>query len=164
MPGPHSAALVSERPSIVRHLVISIETCRPMEFVDLTAPITAAVQGLGLHDGVVIIQTRHTTTGIMVNEHEPGLLEDLEMMFERLAPATLQYAHDNLARRTVNVEPGERANGHAHCRAALLRTSESVPVSGGALMLGRWQRVFLIEFDGGRQRQVSLTLMGTARA
>ena len=162
MPGALSVPLVSARQSIVRHLVISVDTSRPVEFVDLTASLTAAVQALGLHEGVVILQTRHTTTGILVNEHEPGLLEDLHTMFERLVPAAMPYAHDDLARRTVNVEPAERRNGHAHCRAALLRTSETLPVSGGTLMLGRWQRVFLVEFDGGQRRQVSLTLMGEA--
>ena len=146
-----------------RHLVVSIETLRPVEFVDLTAAIAAAVQGLGLLDGVAILQTQHTTTGILVNENEPGLLEDLEAMFERLAPATPTYAHDDLVRRSAP-EPGERRNGHAHCRAALLRTSESVPVSGGTLTLGRWQRIFLVDFDGGQRRQVSLTLMGETRA
>jgi secondary thiamine-phosphate synthase enzyme len=157
------AASLSTRLSIVRHLVLSVETHRPVEFVDLTAAISAAVQGLTLLDGLVTVQTRHTTTGILVNEHEPLLLEDLEAMFERLAPASGAYAHDDLARRSVNLGPEERRNGHAHCRAALLRASESVPVSGGALTLGRWQRVFLVDFDGGQRRHVSLTLMGEAR-
>jgi secondary thiamine-phosphate synthase enzyme len=57
--------------------------------------------------------------------------------------------------------PGERRNGHAHCRAALLRTSESVQVAGGRLNLGCWQRIFLVEFDGGRRREVGLTLLGS---
>ncbi|HEV3062014.1 MAG TPA: secondary thiamine-phosphate synthase enzyme YjbQ [Vicinamibacterales bacterium] len=157
------AASLSSRLSIVRHLVLSVETHRPVEFVDLTAAISAAVQGLTLLDGIVTVQTRHTTTGILVNEHEPLLLEDLEAMFERLAPASSAYAHDDPARRSVNLGPEERRNGHAHCRAALLRASESVPVSGGALTLGRWQRVFLVDFDGGQRRQISLTLMGEVR-
>jgi thiamine phosphate synthase YjbQ (UPF0047 family) len=60
----------------------------------------------------------------------------------------MRLRDDDFSRRTVNLMPGERRNGHAHCRAALLRTSESVPVAGGVLTLGRWQRVFLVEFDG----------------
>jgi secondary thiamine-phosphate synthase enzyme len=158
-----SSPLVSSRPTRIHHLVISVETHRPIEFVDLTGTLAAAVQGLGLLDGVVTLQTRHTTTGILVNEHEPGLLEDLEAMFERLVPASMAYVHDDLGRRSVNLGPGERRNGHAHCRAALLRTSESLPVSDGAITLGRWQRVFLVDFDGGQRREVSLTLMGATR-
>src|SRR3954469_14954748 len=101
------------RRAIVRHLVVVVDTQRAVEFVDVTAAVAAAVQGLDLLDGVVVVQTRHTTTGILVNEHEPGLLEDLEAMFDRLVPASASYAHDDLGRRTVNVGPGERRNGHA---------------------------------------------------
>jgi secondary thiamine-phosphate synthase enzyme len=150
--------------SIVRHLVVSVETRQPVEFVDLTAILARAVQGLGLLEGLVTLQTRHTTTGLLINEHEPLLLRDLEALFERIAPASENYGHDDFTRRTVNLLPGERRNGHAHCRAALLRTSEHVPVTGGALSLGRWQRVFLVDFDGGQRREVSVTLMGEGRS
>jgi secondary thiamine-phosphate synthase enzyme len=107
-----------------------------------------------------VAHTRHTTTGLLINEHEPLLLTDLEAMFERVAPVSAAYAHDDFTRRTVNIAPGERRNGQAHCRAALLRTSECVPVTSGRLNLGRWQRVFLVDFDGGQQREISLTLLG----
>lgn len=149
--------------SIVRHIVLPFETRQPLEFIDVTVFLMRAVQEVGLMDGLVVAQTRHTTTGLLINEHEPLLLADLESLFERIAPAGAAYAHDDFSRRTVNLTPGERRNGHAHCRAALLRTSESVPVAGGVLRLGRWQRVFLVEFDGGQCRELSLTVMGTAR-
>ena len=61
----------------------------------------------------------------------------------------------------MNIVPGERRNGHAHCRAALLRASECIAVSGGELDLGRWQRVFFVDFDGGQHRTLSLTFVGT---
>jgi secondary thiamine-phosphate synthase enzyme len=163
MPAADSLAPPSRRVSSVRHVVVSIETRRPLEFVDLTATLARVVEGMGLHEGLVTVHTRHTTTGLLINEHEPLLLQDLESLFERIAPASADYAHDDLTRRTVNLTPRERRNGHAHCRAALLRTSEHVPVAGGALSLGRWQRVFLVDFDGGQRREVSVTLMGDAR-
>jgi secondary thiamine-phosphate synthase enzyme len=147
--------------SIMRRVVVSVETCKPMEFVDITAAMSRVVDEAGLVEGLVVAQTRHTTTGLMINEHEPLLLADLEALFERVAPVESAYAHDDFTRRTVNLMPGERRNGHAHCRAALLRTSESVPVTDGRLNLGRWQRVFLVDFDGGQHREVSLTLLGT---
>lgn len=148
------------REAVVRHLVLSVDTTEPMAFVDLTSAIATSVQALGLRDGLVAVATRHTTTGLMINEHEPLLLQDLRAMFERLVPASQPFAHDDMNRRVVNVGPGERINGHAHARAALLRASETVPVSGGALTLGRWQRVFLVDFDGGQRRQISLTFTG----
>ena len=145
----------------VRHRSLRIETRRPTEFVDITDAIADAVRRTGFGEGFVMVQTRHTTTGLLVNEHEPLLLEDLEALFERLAPAGGVYAHDDFRRRTVNMTPGERRNGHAHCRAALVRASECVAVTGGLLGLGRWQRVFFVDFDGGQHRTVSLTFVGT---
>src|SRR5207253_2989843 len=125
---------------------------------DITDDINATIARSHLLDGLAVVQTRHTTSGILINEHEPLLLEDLAAMFERLVPSQLECAHDDLRRRTVTIGPGERKNGVAHCRAALLRTSESLVVQNGALALGRWQRVFFVEFDGGQERQVSLML------
>lgn len=147
--------------SIVRLVVVPVETHSPLEFVDITAAMSRAVNDVGLVDGLLVAQTRHTTTGLLINEHEPLLIGDLEALFERLAPMAAHYAHDDFSRRSVNLTPGERRNGHAHCRAALLRTSESVAVTGGRLNLGRWQRVFLVDFDGGQHREISLTLLGS---
>jgi secondary thiamine-phosphate synthase enzyme len=148
----------------VRHLVVSVVTCDAVEFVDITPALAWVVEGLGLREGVLTVYTRHTTTGLLVNEHEPLLFGDLRALFERLVPEHEPFAHDDVKRRTVNVTPGERCNGWAHCRAALLRTSESIPVADGLLSLGRWQRVLLAEFDGGQKREIAVTLQGIFRA
>ena len=148
----------------VRHLVVSVVTRDPVEFVDITPALASLVEGLGLRDGVLTVYTRHTTTGLLINEHEPLLFSDLQAMFERLVPEDGPFAHDDFERRTVNLTPGERRNGWAHCRAALLRTSESIPVADAQLSLGRWQRVLLVEFDGGQRREIAVTLQGVFRA
>jgi secondary thiamine-phosphate synthase enzyme len=148
----------------VRHLLLRVDTVLPFEIVDVTTLVDAVVQSSGLVDGLAMVQTRHTTTGVLINEHEPLLFDDLRRMFQRLAPRWPPYAHDDVSRRTVNLTPGERRNGHAHCRAALLRTSESLMVANGRLSLGTWQRVLFVDFDGGQRRQLSLTLMGDYRA
>jgi secondary thiamine-phosphate synthase enzyme len=62
----------------------------------------------------------------------------------------------------VNLTPDERRNGHAHCRALLLGSSVAVNVANGRLQLGRWQRVFLVELDGPRTREVSVLVIGEA--
>jgi secondary thiamine-phosphate synthase enzyme len=154
-------AAVEARPSLQHHLTISVVTREAFEFVDLTPALASLVETLGVHDGVLTVQTRHTTTGVLINEHEPLLLADLRAMFERLVPASDRYGHDDFSVRTVNLGPRERTNGHAHCRAALLRTSESVPIVDGRLTLGRWQRVFLVEFDGAQRREVSVAIVAT---
>jgi secondary thiamine-phosphate synthase enzyme len=157
------AAVEAFRRASQHDLTISVVTRQEIEFVDLTPSLSSLVEALGIRDGVLTVQTRHTTTGLMINEHEPLLLDDLKAMFERLVPSAAAYAHDDFSCRTVNLGPDERRNGHAHCRAALLRTSESIPIADGRLTLGRWQRVFLVEFDGGQKREVSVALVASRR-
>jgi secondary thiamine-phosphate synthase enzyme len=144
------------------HRLLRIATDAPVAFVDITPLVEAAVREAALGEGFVNVQTRHTTTGILVNELEPLLLEDLRDLLERHAPSASGYRHDDVERRIVNLTPDERVNGHAHCKAALIGTSEGLNVSGGRLMLGRWQRVLLVECDGPREREVSLAFAGLA--
>jgi secondary thiamine-phosphate synthase enzyme len=146
--------------STSRHATIRIATERPTEFIDLTARLEALVAASGIRFGFVNVQTLHTTTGIVVNELEPLLLADFAMLLERVAPRDTGYRHDDLSARTVNVTPGERINGHAHCRALLLAPSACLNVANGHLVLGTWQRVFLAELDGPRVREISVLLLG----
>jgi secondary thiamine-phosphate synthase enzyme len=111
----------------------------------------------------VNVQTLHTTNALIVNEHEPLLLTDISALLDRIAPLEVGYRHDDITLRTVNCVPGERSNGHSHCRALLMAPAVSLNVVAGRLRLGRWQRLFLVELDGPRQRDVSLLVMGAAR-
>jgi secondary thiamine-phosphate synthase enzyme len=146
--------------AICHHRRIPVETGRSTEFIDITERIEAFVCEAGIRDGLVNVQTLHTTTAILVNEHEPLLLTDFASLLDRMAPSDALYQHDNMAARTVNVAPGERPNGHAHCRALLMGSSASLNVAEGRLQLGRWQRVFLVEMDGPRCREVSVLVLG----
>jgi secondary thiamine-phosphate synthase enzyme len=143
-----------------RHALIRVTTTRATEFVDVTDRLGAIVAASGVRARLVNIQTLHTTTGIVVNEHEPLLLTDLESTLERAAPADASYRHDDVSVRTVNLTANERVNGHAHCRALLLPMSACLNVVDGRLLLGRWQRVFLVELDGPRERVLSLMVIG----
>ncbi|HUR35435.1 MAG TPA: secondary thiamine-phosphate synthase enzyme YjbQ [Vicinamibacterales bacterium] len=141
------------------HAALHLETRRPTEFVDLTDHLTRLVEGAGVCIGTVTVQTRHTTTAIVVNEFEPLLLADFEAMFERIAPRGMPYWHDELPLRG-DVPADERRNAHAHCRAVLMPSSAVLTVVDGRLQLGAWQRVLLVEFDGPRSRDLSLVLVG----
>jgi secondary thiamine-phosphate synthase enzyme len=143
-----------------RHTRIQITTQHPTEFVDLTEAVSAFVEEAGILGGIIHLQSLHTTTAIVVNEHEPLLLADFMTLLAAAAPVGADYRHDDMRERTVNLEPNERANGHAHCRALLLGASVSLNVADGRLELGRWQRIFLVELDGPRRREVSLLLFG----
>jgi len=137
-----------------------ILTGERMQFIDLTTWVARCLQRSGIDRGVALVRALHTTAAVVVNENEPLLLGDLKAMLERLAPETGTYAHDDFRRRTVNLEPGERRNGHAHARAFLLGDSKSIGVIEGGLDLGRWQSILLVELDGPRYRSVSVTVMG----
>ena len=142
------------------HVRVHVATGRAVEFIDLTDRIEMLVAEAGIQGGLVNIQSLHTTTAIVVNEHEPLLLADLADMLARAAPSDAAYRHDDLSVRAVNLTPDERVNGHAHCRALLLPTSVVLNVAEGRLQLGRWQRVFLVELDGPRDREVSVLAFG----
>ena len=144
----------------VCHRELHLLTDECLQFIDLTVAIRQFIEDSGITNGLLNVQTRHTTTAIIVNENEPLLLEDLKKTLERLAPRTVSYAHDDFEIRTENLTPDERANGHAHCKALFLRSSETLNITHGELDLGRWQRVFFIELDCARPRTISLTILG----
>jgi secondary thiamine-phosphate synthase enzyme len=141
---------------------LRLETSESVGIVDITARVEEFLRTAGFEAGWVNVQTRHTTTGICVNENEPLLIGDLLGLLERLAPRDVAYAHDELHRR-AGVGPHEPPNGHAHAKALLLRTAETLNVAGGRPQLGRFQRVLFVELDGPREREVSLLAMGQRR-
>ena len=134
-------------------------TSQATEFIDLTDHLDQFIAEAEVRVGMLNVQTSHTTTAIVVNEHEPLLLADFQAFLERTAPRSMAYAHDDMSRR-ASVRPEEPPNGHAHCRALLLPTSACLNVVHGRLALGRWQRVFLVELDGPRTREVSVVAVG----
>ena len=146
-----------------RHTTVRVQTEQPTQFVDLTADLEAFVEASGIRWGLLNVQSLHTTAAIVVNEHDPLLLTDIAGLLERVAPIDAVYRHDNITLRTANCVLGEPPNGHSHCRAVLLGSTAALNVVDGALQLGRWQRVFLVDLDGPRTRDVSLLLLGDGR-
>lgn len=142
------------------HVKFAVTTSKSTEFIDLTARIQSLVTDSGIEHGFVNVQTLHTTTAVIVNEGEPLLLSDFAALLEGAAPRDRHYRHDDLIARTVNITAEERVNGHANCRALLLPTSACLNVCAGSVMLGMWQRVFLVELDGPRVRHLSVLITG----
>jgi secondary thiamine-phosphate synthase enzyme len=145
----------------IHHDRTEILTEERTQFIDVTAWVGRCLRRSGIDRGLVLVRVLHTTAAVVVNENEPLLLGDLKAMLERLAPEGETYAHDDFQRRRVNLEPGERRNGHSHARALLLGDSKSIGVIEGGLDLGRWQSILLVELDGPRYRSVSV--MGSRR-
>lgn len=105
--------------------------------------------------GMVNIFTLHTTCAIKIIENELLLLADINNYLDETFPKDKKYMHDRIEIREV--PSNERINGFSHMRQMFFSTSENVPVQDGKLMLGKWQTVFLIEFDPVRDREVILT-------
>lgn len=147
-----------------RHTHVRLLTTSACQFLDVTDELRLVVRDAALHTGLLHVQTLHTTTALVLNEHEPLLLGDFERLLQTLAPADGSYDHDDARRRVVNLTADERVNGHAHCRALLLPTTLTLHVADGTLVLGRWQRVFFVEWDGPRLRELSVMAMGDTQA
>ena len=136
----------------------AIQTEKAPQFIDITDDVLQAAKHAGIENGFAIVFTKHTTAAVRINENEPALLKDMELMLEQIAPARHDYAHNRYAHAFSN--NGERPNGHAHCQQLILGTSEAVPIVGGRLIFGQWQRIFLVELDHGREREVVVQLVG----
>ena len=136
--------------------IVTVEAPRRHGFVDLTPALEREVARAG-GDGFVIVFCRHTTCALVINELEEGAQADLAARLDELFPPSIYYAHDDLSVRTQNLQPDERANGHAHVAQMLMGgTSHTIPIAGGATLLGRWQRLLLVELDEPKPREVVL--------
>lgn len=145
---------------ILRRMAFTVETERAPQFIDITPQVERAVSESGVQDGFALIFCRHTTAAVRVNENEPLLIADMEEFLKRVAPRELYYRHNDFSIRTHNMTPDEWPNAHAHCQHLLLGASEAIPVEGGRLVLGRWQRLFLVELDRAREREVIVQVFG----
>ncbi len=116
------------------------------DLIDITDDLKAFAKKSGVEDGFIIVFVVGSTASILTMEYEPGLIQDVKELFEKLIPHGKIYAHN----RTWNDD-----NGHSHLRATIIGQSMTIPVQDGTMMLGTWQQVVLAEFDHRpRQRRV----------
>jgi secondary thiamine-phosphate synthase enzyme len=120
------------------------------ELINITSQVEEAVSKCSIKEGMVLVSAMHITAGVIVNDHEPGLWQDIDEWVERLAPFRKDYRHH----RT-----GE-TNGDAHLKSLLVHHQVILPVTDGKLDLGPWQQVFYAEFDGRRKKRLIIKVMG----
>ena len=138
----------------------TVRTSRGPQFVDITSQVADIAKGSAIQNGFAIVFSRHTTAAISINENEPMLLQDMEQFLARVAPSQAYYNHNDSAHNGPHRHNREQPNGHSHCQQLLLGASEAIPIVGGDLLLGQWQRLFLVELDCGREREVVVQLVG----
>ena len=139
---------------------VSIQTKSTLDFTDITEDVRLFVKNSNIANGLVNIQTLHTTAMIILNENEPLLLEDIKRNLERTAPSDAEYNHDNFEMRTVNMCDDECNNGHSHCKALHLTSSITLNLIDGELQLGQWQNILFVELDKPRPRKYQIQVIG----
>jgi len=125
------------------------------ELTDITKLVRDQLQQFPVTDGIALVNTMHTTCALFVNEFQGALIDDLRTLMERLVPERAGYRHDD-----PRYSDCERGNAQAHLRVALLGRSVAMGVSGGDLVLGRFQSIILAEFDGPRKREIHVQVIG----
>ena len=131
----------------VKSYSLKIDTNKSFEIIDITSQINNLID---IDNGIISIFSKHSTSAIVVNENESGLLKDLEFTLDNLIDDKFSYSHDRIDN-----------NARSHLKSFLLSSSETLPIENGKLDLGTWQSVFFIELDGPRStRTVTLTMVG----
>lgn len=131
---------------------ISLETEGNGDVRDITDRVKDCVKNSKLSHGIATIFTPSATSAITSLEYEPGCVRDLQRVFDEIIPPDREYAH--------NQRWGD-GNGHSHARAALLKSSLTIPFIDSSLTLGTWQSLILVDFDNRpRSRKLVVQLLG----
>ena len=127
--------------------VLKVRSRQREELVEFTEQVQQALDGSAQKDGVVVLYVQHTTAGLTINENaDPDVPRDMLLALRTLIP-----------QHGMGFRHGEE-NSDAHIKASLVGSSVTVPFANGKLFLGRWQGIFLCEFDGGRERQIIMVI------
>jgi secondary thiamine-phosphate synthase enzyme len=134
--------------------IFDVGTKERQQALDITSSVQQIVRRSGVAAGLCHVMVLHSTAALVVNEtDDPNIGLDLVAALARCVPEHAGWLHDRID-----------DNAHAHIKAALLGPSELLSVHAGELVLGTWQRLILLEFDGPRQRQVSVQLLSSPDA
>lgn len=137
---------------MIRTVRLHLSTSDQGDAHDITPKVAGALKESGLKSGIVTVFVTGSTAAVTTIEFEPGAVFDFNRLFEQLAPRRGEYRH--------HLRWGDD-NGSSHVRAALLGPSLTIPFVDGALTLGTWQQILLIEFDtSARRRDVVVQMIG----
>jgi len=120
---------------------------------NVTDLVRKALTGTGLKIGIVTVFIKHTTASVMIIEDEPGIRADTKALWDRLVPADPDWQH--------NTRNAGEDNAHSHLRGQLQGQSVTIPFNDGALTLGTWQQIVVVDFDTrARTRDLVVQVMG----
>ena len=136
---------------------IEVDTSERIEIIDLTDTVMAFVRRSGVREGLLSLWSMHTTCTVFINESQAALEVDIKAFLETTVSRANPYRHND-----PEYSDCDRANADSHLRAMLLGHSVTMQVSGGELVVGRWQRVLCGEMDGPRTRTIRAQVQGIA--
>ena len=126
---------------------INLKTNRRIESIDITSKINEIISKSNLSSGVCIVYSPHTTSGITINEsYDPSVIEDINVFLSKIVPYNNHYTH-------------LEGNSDAHIKSSIIGSSKILIFENRELLLGTWQGVFFMEFDGPRSRNVAVKLI-----
>lgn len=132
---------------------IKINSLKRTEIIDITLKIQSSIEKSKVNNGIINIFSKHSTSAIVVNENEKGLLSDFERLLNDIIPNDNKYEHDLIDN-----------NAASHLKSFFLSPSESIPINDQKLAIGTWQSIFFIELDGPRKnRTIELVIIGEAK-
>ncbi len=129
--------------------IVGINTSQRVEIHDITNDVEAVLKNSGINEGLLNVYSRHSTSGVVINENESGLIRDFQLALQKLIPEGAGYQHDRIDN-----------NADSHIRGFILGGSQTIPVENGRTMLGTWQSIFFVELDGPRKRKLTVTVIG----
>lgn len=132
--------------------IVELRTSRRTELLEVTGRVQEVVDRSGVSGGMVVVQSLHTTAALTINENaDPDVRHDLLAKLEALVPHREPfYRHDE-------------GNSDSHLKTSFFGPSLTMVVDGGRLVLGRWQGVYLCEFDGPRERRLAVQVVAAGR-
>ena len=136
----------------IHHAQLSVKTGGRISVENVTPMVRLELEHAGIAAGIAVVSVPHTTCGVVLNEDEQGLRQDMLHLAEKLL--TPMASQRDFAHNCVD------DNAQAHLTSILLGHSVTVPVAGGQLVLGSWQSIFLIEMDGPRSRSLGVQILG----
>ena len=129
---------------------VTIQSQEPREVFNITAQVKAAVDKSGFRDGIILVSSLHSNSAVVVNDNEPGLLEDLDTWLGQIAPIRDDFKHKGRF----------ESNAAIHFQSLLLNHQAIVAFTDAHLDLGPWQSVLFVELDGLRPKRILVKVMG----
>ena len=140
---------------IIAFETISVTSKEQLQLLDITQTVREFLGKHAVRNGVVLLNTLHTTAVLFINEFQAALIEDMKAILTRLVEEKEYYRHND-----PHFSDCTRGNAGSHLRAMLLARTLAIPVQAGEVKLGRWQSIIFAELDGPQERSIQLQILG----